>query len=152
MITAMLLGGTVAFAFCAAIVPLGPVEVYLAVAVSANHLGWPAAIAVAAIAALGQVSGKFVVFQCARRSTRSASRFATRVRNVRVVRRLQECDMRHPSRLIALVAASSITSVPPFAIVVPMAGAGGIRKRTFFTVSAAGRLIRFMLIVVAIAS
>ena len=147
----IVLAGVIALAFCGAIVPIGPFEVFLAITVTTYHLGWPAAAVTAAAAALGQVSGKFVVFQSARRSTRNASRLANRVRNTRLVRHLCEADAAHPRRLVALVAASSLTGIPPFAIVVPIAGAGEIRKRTFFLSSVAGRLTRFMLIALALA-
>jgi membrane protein YqaA with SNARE-associated domain len=148
MMIAALLGGVVALTFCAAIVPVGPVEVYLAMTVTANHLRLPEAAAAAAAAALGQVGGKTAVFRCVRRSTKGASRLARRVRDVRLVRRLHEWDTAHPSRLVALVAASSVTGIPPFTIVAPVAGAGGIHKRTFFLTSVAGRLTRFLLIAV----
>jgi membrane protein YqaA with SNARE-associated domain len=151
MMILMLLGSVIALAFCGAIVPIGPLEVFLAITVTTYHLGWPAAAATAAAAALGQVSGKFVVFQSARRSTRNASRLAARLRNARLVRHLCECDAAHPRRLVTLVAASSFTGIPPFAIVVPIAGAGQIRTRTFFFSSVAGRLTRFMLIALPLA-
>jgi membrane protein YqaA with SNARE-associated domain len=147
----MLLVSVIALAFCGAIVPIGPLEVFLAITVTTSHLGWPAAAAIAAAAALGQVSGKFVVFQCARRGARNASRLATRLRDAPFVRQLCEADAAHPRRLVTVVAASSFIGIPPFAIVVPIAAAGEIRKRTFFLSSVAGRLTRFLLIALPLA-
>jgi len=147
----MLLCGVLAMTFFAAIVPIGPTELYLAATVTTQHLQVPVAAMVAAAAAVGQVSGKFVVFGCTRRGTKGASRFATRVRSVRPLRRLTASDAAHPGRLFTMVAASAVTGIPPFAIVVPVAGAGGIRSRTFLVISMAGRMIRFLLIAIPIA-
>jgi membrane protein YqaA with SNARE-associated domain len=150
--TSMLLSCVFGLTFCAAIVPLGPAEVYVALTVTSRHLTPATAAAVAAAAAVGQVSGKFVVFQGARRSWRSERGLVTRARNARLVRRLYNCDATHPSRVIALVGASSITGLPPFALVAPVAGTAGISNRTFFLTSVAGRLIRFLLIAIPIAT
>jgi hypothetical protein len=52
----ILLLSVIALAFCGAIVPIGPLELFLAITVTAHHLGSPAAAATAAAAALAGVS------------------------------------------------------------------------------------------------
>ena len=152
MTVVVLLSCVVGLTFCAAIVPLGPAEMYVAVTVTSRHLPSGIAAAVAAAAAVGQVSGKFVVFQGARRGSRSGCGLATRARRARAFRRLYECDAAHPGRLIALVGASSVVGIPPFALVAPIAGTAGIRNRTFLLTSVAGRLLRFLLIAIPVAT
>ena len=151
MTTPTLLAALVAMSFCGAIVPIGPLEAYLVLAVSSNHLGWFAASAAAAAAAVGQVSGKLTVFQLARRSTKRSSRLMSWLTSIRPARRLLSCDAEHPRALIGLVVISSLIGLPPYAVVTPLAGTGGIGRRTFFLCSLAGRLTRFTVIAVSTA-
>jgi len=151
MTVALVLSVILAISFAGAVVPLGPTEIYLAVTISTNHLGLGWALGAATCAALGQISGKLVVFQFARRSTHRPSRLTARLDRIAFLRSLRTSDEKHPRRLACLVVASSLTGLPPFTVVAPLAGAGGIRRRVFFACGMAGRLTRFAMIAIPVA-
>lgn len=131
-----LYAATFAIAVVGSIIPIISIEVFLiGVAVTT---GTGDAVALCAIAAVGQVLGKLPIYYASRGvaelSTRSPKR-AARLARVRTW-----ASRWHPS---VLLATSSTLGLPPFSLLATAAGVLAIPARRFCTVVAVGRALRF---------
>ena len=116
------------------LVPFVNVEAWV-IGVSAACPG-ASAVPVAVAAALGQVTAKAVLYRAGEAALRARDRGA---RLEGALRRLAA----GPGRSRALVFASALTGVPPFALVSVAAGAVRFPFASFVTLALVGRLLRF---------
>lgn len=150
--------GAVAFAFGtgSAIVPVMNAEAFvLATTAAQPHLWWLSVLAVS----LGQVLGKVLMFQAARRG-RSLGWFSRKKRSggastsapsgwrIRL-RTASEQLLRHLDRPVIgplVVLLSAAVGIPPLAAVAVLAGMRSMPTMTFALTATAGRLLRFALL------
>jgi membrane protein YqaA with SNARE-associated domain len=131
--------GTFAVGAISSIIPLVSIEVFL-VAITLAH-GTANAVPLIALATLGQVLGKLPIYAAARGVA------AIPGRQRRWVERVRGWIARFGNRPSLVLAASAVLGLPPFSIISTAAGALAIRPRTFCTVVAAGRALRFTILV-----
>lgn len=138
------------YGLASALVPIVNAEAY---AVVAGHRGDHALVAVLALA-LGQTTGKLLLFEAARRGTgRLAQKLAHRRRSGRAAAggtrwagRIRRWLSRRRTAL-PMVLASATVGVPPLAVVSLAAGTAGLRRREFAVACLLGRVLRFALLV-----
>jgi len=131
--------GTFAVGAISSVIPIVSIEVFL-VALTLAH-GTTDAIPLIALATLGQVIGKLPVY--------AASRGLAAIpgRQRRWIERVRGWVARFGNRPNLVLATSAVLGLPPFSIISTAAGALAIPPRTFCTVVAAGRALRFTALV-----
>jgi membrane protein YqaA with SNARE-associated domain len=149
MAAVSLAGFVLVVSFASALFPFAPPEALILVACAAGHVRLEWAIIAVVAAALGQMSGKLVVFQLGRTSTRKTSSLSRRLRLERVLSHVSDNATRHPRQLASVVVASSLVGLPPLALVAPLVGTTAMPGRLFFAYGLAGRLGRFSLVAFA---
>lgn len=139
-----------AMSFATAVVPLGPPEAYImALTASSTSTSPVYAIAVAAIAAAGQVGGKVLVMVCVRGSVKRPPRLLNRFLPHKLMNRLAAHTEQHPRQLSGIVALSALTGLPPLTVISPLVATTGMRTRVFALLCYAGRVSRFSVIALA---
>jgi membrane protein YqaA with SNARE-associated domain len=131
--------GTFAVGAISSVVPIVSIEVFLVGVVLAR--GPAGAVALIALAALGQVLGKLPIYATARGAAALPGRQRAWIERIRawVARRGH-----HPTLVLA---ASAVLGVPPFSLISTAAGALAVPPRTFCAVIAAGRALRFAILI-----
>jgi membrane protein YqaA with SNARE-associated domain len=97
-----------ALSFATALVPLGPPEAYILLYCASGHAAPQWVLLVATAAAAGQMVGKLLIFQMARRSTRTPCRLMRRMRVDRLTRWAADHQLQHPRHLAGLVVVSGL--------------------------------------------
>lgn len=123
------------------LVPLINGEVALIVVVLATGKLGPA-LALAVLVAAGQMIAKIVLYQTARGASelRPDSKLGRRIAHAR------ERIARWNDKPLLVTFVSAITGLPPFYLVTLLAGALGVRFRTFLVLGIIGRVVRFVAI------
>ena len=132
--------------FATAVIPMGPPEAMVVALTVAATTSPEWAIAVAVTAAVGQATGKLLVFLAVRGKVLRRVRFLDRLLRNRLLTRIDSFDAKHPRHLAAVVGVSALASVPPLVVVCPMAGSTAMRPQLFLASAFAGRLGRFGLL------
>ncbi|WP_158892349.1 hypothetical protein [Amycolatopsis anabasis] len=150
---------TLGVAFGSAIVPLITVEVWvIGLATSEAGVHW---LLVGAVAAIGQVAGKFLYYLAARGSiklpkflhdrlhrerpmTPRRERWHKRTKWLRTkLESIRERCHRHPHWMTGTYGVSSIVGIPPFMATTVLAGFVQMPASTFLAAGIIGRFIRF---------
>jgi membrane protein YqaA with SNARE-associated domain len=132
--------GTFAVGAISSVIPIVSIEVFL-VGITLAH-GAGDAIPLVVLATLGQVLGKLPIYAAARGVT------AMPGRQQRWVERMRAWVARTGNRPALVLGTSAVLGLPPFSIASTAAGALAIPPRTFCTVIAAGRALRFAALVI----
>ncbi len=133
--------GTFVVGAVSSVIPIVSIEVFLVAITLAHGGGLAVGAALVLLATCGQVLGKLPVY------------FATRGlaglpgRHHAHVERARRWVARANARPAAVLAVSAIVGLPPFSLASTAAGALGIPPRTFCTVVAAGRAVRFAVLI-----
>jgi len=127
--------GTFAVGAISSVIPIVSIEVFL-VGVTIAH-GAGDAVPLVVLATLGQVLGKLPIYAATRGVT------AVPGRQRRWVEAMRAWVARTGNRPALVLGSSAFLGLPPFSIASTAAGALAIPPRTFCTVIAAGRALRF---------
>lgn len=141
------LSATFGIGALSAVLPVINMEAYLLGARAAHPvLPW---FALGVFAALGQMAGKLVFFYAGRGGIRLGHRLQRKTDPTRSRRWVtwissfrQACTER-PVVAGTILFASSVTGLPPLAVVCVVAGAAGMHPVPFFVLGLVGRTIRF---------
>lgn len=136
--------GTFAVGAISSVIPLVSIELFL-VAITLAH-GTANAVPLIALATLGQVIGKLPVYAAARGVA------AIPGRQRRWVERVRTWVARFGNRPNLVLVTSAVLGLPPFSIISTAAGALAIPPRTFCSLVALGRALRFTVLVVIAAA
>ena len=128
-----------------AVFPWLSAEVIVLALPAVAHSRWALTLLVL-VAVAGQMSGKCLVYWMSRQGARGASPKMTAK-----IERWRERMTRHRSSPVAIVFFSSAVGFPPFFAITAIAGALKINLGGFLAAGAAGRLIRFCLLVLLVA-
>jgi membrane protein YqaA with SNARE-associated domain len=124
------------------IVPIISIELFLvALALTGHADDAPVIAALVALATLGQVAGKLPIYYAARGLA------SIEGRHRRWLDRFRAWTARLGNRPLGLIGASAVFGIPPFSICSTAAGALAIPVRSFCTVIALGRALRFTLLI-----
>ena len=131
--------GTLVVGVLSGLVPVINGELFLIGVVLITGQLWPA-IALALLVAVGQMIAKFILFKGVARASEAGreTRFGTKLAKARA--RVEKWK----DKPYALTFISAITGLPPFYLVTLIAGALGVRFRTFMLLGIIGRVIRFV--------
>jgi membrane protein YqaA with SNARE-associated domain len=146
-------------AFGSALVPLINIEIFvLALVARQPSLPW---LALAAVVAFAQISGKLFYYLAARGTlhlpafmhrkpkalTARRERWHQRTKRMRAwVDRLTEKCHRHPHWMTGTYGVSAVVGLPPFMATTVLAGLAQMPMTTFLAAGLAGRFIRFSLL------
>jgi len=134
-----LYAATFVIAVVGSVIPIISIELFfIAIAMTT---GAGDAVALCAIAAVGQVLGKLPVYYASRGVAQLSTR--TPERAARLARVRKWASRWHPG---VLLATSSTLGLPPFSLLATAAGVLAIPPRTFCLVVAVGRALRFAMI------
>ena len=136
-------GGALAVGAASSIVPLVSIEVFLVALTVAHGASLPAAIAIALLAAAGQLAGKLPLYAASRGIASVEGPHRKRIERLR--QRLVR--LRNTPHLA--LAASAVLGLPPFSVMATAAGAFAIRLPWFCAIVFAGRAARFALLIAA---
>lgn len=123
------------------LVPFIPAEIVLAAVVVIAGNFW-LAVAIALLAAAGQMIAKALLYQGALRAVKrnGAPKPGSKLA------RAQKWALRWKDKPLALTFLSGLVGIPPLLLFAPLAGVLGIRFRAFMTLGMAGRSVRFVAI------
>lgn len=131
--------GTLAIGVLSGLVPVINGELYLAGVVLVSGKVWPAVV-LALLVAVGQMIAKVVLYKAAH----GATELGKDSRLGRKIERARDKIERWREKPLAVTFVSAITGLPPFYIVTLLAGALGVRFRTFLVLGIIGRVVRFV--------
>ena len=133
--------GTLVVGVLSGLVPVINGEVFLVGVVLITGQLWPA-IALALLVAVGQMIAKVILYKGVERASEAGkqTRFGAKLDKARAkIEKWQD-------KPYAVTFISAITGLPPFYLVTLIAGALGVRFRTFILIGIVGRVIRFVVI------
>jgi len=133
------------FAILSGVFPLTNSEAAMIALGVASPYGWPKLVVLAVITALGQSVMHATLFQSARALANAGAKRRPKL-EARIAK-ARELGKRWEKSELLLIALGATVGVPPQAIVALLAGAIGIRFRTFLAIDIAGRILRFTTIV-----
>jgi membrane protein YqaA with SNARE-associated domain len=133
--------GTLAVGVLSGLIPLINGEIYLVGVVLLTGKLWPA-IVLALLVAVGQMIAKVVLYKAASGATElgKTSKLGRKIEAART--KLEKWK----DKPLAVTFISAITGLPPFYLVTLLAGALGVRFRTFIILGIIGRILRFVAI------
>lgn len=144
-----ILGGMLGVSFVSAFVPIVNAEAALAVAAKSDQVAsLPHLLLLAAAATLGQMIGKLLFFLGSRESLRIpwVARKLEKPRWQASMQKWRGRTGRHSSWTAAMLLASAFVGLPPYAVMVVVAGVLKVRLSTFLITGFVGRFARFWLI------
>lgn len=133
--------GTLVVGVLSGLIPIINGELFLIGVVLLSGKLWPA-IVLALLVAVGQMIAKFILYKMAHGATGlgKESRFGKKLAAAKTkVEKWKE-------KPLAITFISALTGLPPFYIVTLLAGALGVRFRTFLVLGIIGRVVRFVAI------
>ena len=133
------------FAILSGVFPLANSEAALIALGAASSYEWPKLVALAVIVALGQSLTHALVFQSARGLAKVGAKKRPKLEARIAKARELGARWQKSEKLLMLLGAT--VGVPPQVLVALLAGAIGIRFRTFILIDIAGRIVRFTTIV-----
>lgn len=131
--------GTLVVGVLSGLVPVINGELFLIGVVLFTGQLWPA-IALALLVAAGQMIAKVVLYKGVERASEAGkeTRFGAKLAKARAkIEKWQD-------KPYAVTFISAITGLPPFYLVTLIAGALGVRFRTFMILGSIGRVVRFI--------
>lgn len=134
------------FAMLSGVFPLASSEAALVAFGAASSYDWPKLIVLAVIVALGQSLTHALIYQSGRGLANAGAK-----RRAKLEARLakaRELGARWQKSELLLIALGATVGIPPQVLVALLAGVIGIRFRTFVAIDVAGRIARFVTIVV----
>jgi len=134
------------FAILSGVFPLASSEAALIALGAGARYGWPKLIVLAVIVGLGQSVTHAMVYQSARGLAKAGAK-----RRAKLEARLAKAralGARWENSELLLIALGATVGIPPQVVIAFLAGAIGIRFRTFVAIDVAGRIARFTTIVV----
>jgi membrane protein YqaA with SNARE-associated domain len=134
------------FAILSGVFPLANSEGALIALGAASSYDWPKLIVLAVIVALGQSVTHALLFQSARGLAAAGAKRRPKL-EARIAK-ARELGAKWKNSELLLIALGATVGVPPQAVVALFAGVIGIRFRTFLLIDVAGRIARFVTIVV----
>lgn len=137
---------TLGVAFASALIPVVNIEAYLVVVAD----GGAGQIALAVLAAAGQMLGKTLWYVGGAQSTRLPF-IQRRLAKPKAAARLEKWQQRAEGRPVltgTLLFASAFTGFPPYAVMCSLAGVLRVHVAVFVITGFAGRLLRFWLVIV----
>lgn len=134
-------GGALAVGAISSILPLVSIEVFLVTLTLANGATLLTAIAIALLAAGGQLAGKLPLYAASRGIASADGPHRKRLD------RLRQRLMRLRNTPHLALATSALVGLPPFSVMATAAGVFAIRLRWFCTIVFAGRAARFALLI-----
>lgn len=131
--------GTLVVGVLSGLVPIVNGELFLIGVVLLTGQLWPA-LALAVLVAVGQMIAKVILFKAAHGATElgKESRLGRKIEAARA-----KID-KWREKPLAITFVSALTGLPPFYIVTLLAGALGVRFKTFLILGIIGRVIRFV--------
>jgi membrane protein YqaA with SNARE-associated domain len=137
---------TFLFAMLSGVFPLANSEAMLIALGAASSYGWSMLIVLAVIVAFGQVLTHVLLFVSSRGAANAGAKRRPKLEaRIAKARALGE-RWKNSERL--LIAIGATTGIPPQALVAILSGVIGVRLRTFVAIDVAGRIARFITIVV----
>lgn len=133
------------FAIVSGIFPLANSEAALAALGVASTYAWPKLVVLAVIVALGQSVMHAILFQSARGLSKAGAK--KRPKLEAKIERARALGARWEKSELLLIALGATIGIPPQALIALLAGVIGIRFRIFVTIDVAGRIARFVTIV-----
>lgn len=133
------------FAILSGVFPLANSEAALIALGAASSYAIPELVLLAVIVALGQSVTHAVLFQSGRGLAKAGTN--RRPRLEAKLARARELGKRWERSELLLIALGATVGVPPQALIALLAGAIGIRFRTFVAIDVAGRIARFVTVV-----
>lgn len=131
-------------AFVSALVPLVNSELLVVGSAAVAGGGWPRALTVAAVVALGQMVGKCVLYGMGRSARKIPS-----ARQQKVIDRWSARFSRSPRLVLVFLFGSAASGFPPFYAISVLSGTFRVNLAAFFVVGFAGRFLRFALLALA---
>lgn len=133
------------FAVISGVFPLANSELALAALGAASHYDWPHLILLAVIVAAGQSTTHAILFHLSRGVAKAGAK-----RRPWIEKRLEKAhalgEKWKASEVMLMILGATI-GIPPQALIAILAGAIGIKFRTFLTIDLLGRIARFTTIV-----
>jgi len=131
--------GTLVVGVLSGLVPIINGEIFLVGVVLLSGKLWPA-IALALLVAIGQMIAKIILYKAAHSAT-GLGKDSRLGRKIEAARAKLDKWREKP---LAITFISAVTGLPPFYLITLLAGALGVRFRTFFILGIIGRVIRFV--------
>jgi membrane protein YqaA with SNARE-associated domain len=132
---------TFGLALGTAIVPIASIELFLIGLVAHRpDIPW---LALGAVTAAGQVSGKLVHYYAARGAMRLPIPVPRRARLEAAMARAVDRAHERPRWMHGIFGASAVFGLPPFAVTTILAGATRMRLSVFLAAGLVGRFIRY---------
>lgn len=133
--------GTLAVGVLSGLVPIVNGELYLIGVVLLTGEVWPA-ILLAGLVAVGQMIAKVVLYKAAH----GAGNVGKDSKLGKKIEKWRAKIDKWQDKPLAITFVSALTGLPPFYVITLIAGALGVRFRTFMILGIIGRLIRFVAI------
>jgi len=134
------------FALRSGVFPLASSEAAMIGLGAASSYGWPQLLVLAGIVAIGQSVTHAMVFQSGRGLAHAGATRSPALEARLVKARALGVRWENSERL--LIALGATVGIPPQVLIALLAGAIGIRLRTFVAIDVSGRILRFTTIVV----
>lgn len=132
-------GGTLVVGVLSGLVPVVNGEVFLVGVVLYTGKLWPALV-LALLVALGQMIAKVILYK----AVHGAAELGKESRIGKKLEAARAKVEKWRDKPLAITFASALTGLPPFYVVTLLAGALGVRFRTFLLLGITGRVIRFV--------
>ena len=133
------------FAILSGVFPLANSEAALIALGAASTYEWPKLVVLAVIVALGQSVTHAMVYQSGRGLSKVGANRSPKL-EARLVK-ARELGARWETSELLLITLGATIGIPPQVLVALLAGVIGIRFRTFVAIDVAGRIARFVTIV-----
>jgi membrane protein YqaA with SNARE-associated domain len=133
------------FAMLSAVFPIASSELALVTFATAAGFGVPKLLVLALIVALAQSSVHAMLYQSAKGLAKAGAQRRPKL-EARIAKARQLAARWEKSEL-SLIALGATVGVPPLALIALVAGAIGVRFRTFILIGVFGRILRFSTIV-----
>jgi membrane protein YqaA with SNARE-associated domain len=133
------------FAMLSGVFPLASSELALVTFATATDFGVPKLLLLAVIVALGQSAVHAMLDESARGLAKAGAQRRPKL-EARIAK-ARELGKRWEKSELSLIALGAVIGVPPQALIALVAGAIGIRFRTFMAISVSGRIVRFTTVV-----
>lgn len=133
------------FAMISGVFPLANSELALGAMGAASHYEWPKLIVLAVVVALGQSTTHAILFQLSKGVAKAGAK-----RRPWLEKRLEKAHAlgeKWKASEVLLMILGATVGFPPQVLIAILAGAIGIKFRTFLTIDVLGRIARFVTIV-----